>query len=82
MAKEIIYKYASFEDAIKTIQNNSIVLNNPSNYNDPFDSIIDIDINDENKTISLLMEVIFVKEIFKLLNNKEIKLKWYQKPII
>lgn len=81
MAKEIIYKYASCEDAIKTIQNNSIVLNNPLNYNDPFDSIIDIDIKDENKTISLLMEVIFVKEIFKLFNNKDIKLKWHQKPI-
>lgn len=82
MKKEIIYKYTSFEDALKIIGNNSIVVNNPLNYNDPFDCIIDFDTIDEKKTIDLLIEVIFVKEMFKLITNKDIKLKWHQKPII
>lgn len=82
MKKEIIYKYTSYEDALKIIGNNSIVVNNPLNYNDPFDCIIDFDVKDEKNTIDLLIEVIFVKEVFKLITNKDIKLKWYQKPII
>lgn len=82
MKREIIYKYTSYEDALKIIGNNSIVVNNPLNYNDPFDCIIDFDTIDEKKTIDLLIEVIFVKEMFKLITSKEIKLKWHQKPII
>lgn len=82
MNRELIYKYTSFTDALKIIENNSIVVNSPLNYNDPFDCIIDFDAKDEKKTIDLLIEVIFVKEMFKLINNKHIKLKWHQKPII
>lgn len=81
MSDKVIYKYLSYEDALKTLENNSVVLNNPLNYNDPFDSVIDIDEKDEEKTIQLLMEVAFVKEIAKLLNRKDIKIKWYLKPI-
>lgn len=82
MNKELIYKYTSSTDALKTLENNSIAVNSPLNYNDPFDCIIDFDAKDEKKTIDLLIEVIFVKEMFKLINNKQIKLKWHQKPII
>ena len=81
MSDNIIYKYLSYENAIKTLGNNSVVLNNPLNYNDPFDCVIDIDEKDEEKTIQLLIEVAFVKEIAKLLNRKDIKIKWYLKPI-
>lgn len=82
MSENLIYKYLSYDDAIRTLENNSVVLNNPLNYNDPFDCIIDFDEKDENKVIELLMEVAFVKEIVKLLNRKDLKVKWYQKPII
>ncbi len=82
MKKEKIYKYTSYEDALKIIGNNSIVVNNPLNYNDPFDCIIDFDAKDEKKTIDLLIEVIFTKEVFKLLTNRSIKFKWPLKPII
>lgn len=80
--KDIIYKYISCDDALKTIDNNSVALNNPLNYNDPFDCIIDFKVADENKTIDLLIEVIFLKEIIKVINDKDLKFKWNQKIII
>ena len=82
MDKNLIYKYVSFEDALKTIENNCVVLNNSVNYNDPFDCQLDFDRKDEDKTIELLIEVFLVKEFFKIINNKQIKFKWHQKPII
>ena len=65
MDKNLIYKYVSFEDALKTIENNCVVLNNSVNYNDPFDCQLDFDRKDEDKTIELLIEVFLVKEFFK-----------------
>ena len=38
-----IYKYTSLNSAIKILENNAVALNNPQNYNDPFDSVIDFD---------------------------------------
>ena len=63
MKKEIIYKYTSYKDALKIIENNSIVVNNPLNYNDPFDCIIDFDAQDEKKTIEALREVYVALEV-------------------
>lgn len=82
MSNKMIYKYLSYEDAIRTIESNSVVLNNPLNYNDPFDSLIDFDEKDTSKVINLLIEVAFVKEMIKFLNNENLQVKWYLKPII
>lgn len=82
MNNNLIYKYLSYEDALKTIENNSVVLNNPLNYNDPFDCIIDFDENDEKRVVKLLIEIAFVKEMAKLLNGDDLKAKWHQKPLI
>lgn len=82
MSDNLIYKYLSYEDGIRTLENNSVVLNNPLNYNDPFDCVIDFNEKDEKRVIELLIEVAFVKEMAKLLNREDLKVKWYQKPII
>lgn len=47
--------------------------NNPKNYNDPFDSIIDFDDKDIEKSMSIIAEYYIIQEFLKLLNNKDIK---------
>lgn len=32
-----ICKYLKFEDVVKTLKNDSVILSNPADYNDPFD---------------------------------------------
>ena len=43
---EKIYKYTSLKSSIKILGSNAVALNNPQNYNDPFDSVIDFDDKD------------------------------------
>lgn len=65
-----IYKYTSLNSAIKILENNAVALNNPQNYNDPFDSIIDFEDKDIEKSMSIIAEYFTTQEFLKLFNNK------------
>lgn len=77
-----IYKYTSLKNAIKILENNAVVLNNPQNYNDPFDSIIDFDDDELEKSISIIVEYYLIQEFLKILNNKNIKVGFFTKLIM
>lgn len=77
-----IYKYSSLESAIKILESNAVALNNPQNYNDPFDSVIDFDDADIEKSISIVVEYYLIQEFLKLLNNKNIKVGFLTKLIM
>ena len=79
---EKIYKYTSLEGAIKILESNAVALNNPQNYNDPFDSVIDFDDDDIEKSISIVVEYYLIQEFLKLLNNKNIKVNFLTKLIM
>ena len=79
---EKIYKYTSLANAIKILENNAVALNNPQNYNDPFDSVIDFDEKDIEKSMSIIAEFYVVQEFLKLLNNKDIKVGFFTKFIM
>lgn len=77
-----IFKYSTYDVALEIIENNSVLLNNPETYNDPFDSIIEFNKKDEDKVIELLIEIAFVKFAYELCYKKTLKFKWFLKPII
>lgn len=77
-----IYKYTSLDSAIKILESNAVALNNPQNYNDPFDSVIDFDDADIEKSISIVVEYYLIQEFLKLLNNKNIKVGFLTKLIM
>lgn len=77
-----IYKYTSLNSAIKILESNAVALNNPQNYNDPFDSVMDFDDADIEKSISIVVEYYLIQEFLKLLNNKNIKVGFLTKLIM
>lgn len=77
-----IYKFTSLNSAIKVLEDNTVALNNPQNYNDPFDSVIDFDDYDIEKSISIVVEYYLIQEFLKLLNNKNIKVGFFTKLIM
>lgn len=70
-----IYKYTSIDCAIKVLENNSVKLEFPDNYNDPFDSVIDIRQKDIDKSLRIITEYYVAQEFLKLFNNKDIEVK-------
>ena len=50
-----IYKYTSVNSAIAIVKSGMVVLNNPRNFNDPFDSLATIDPASDKKTFGLLV---------------------------
>lgn len=79
---EKIYKYTSLKSSIKILESNAVALNNPQNYNDPFDSVIDFDDADIEKSISIVVEYYLIQEFLKILNNKDIKVGFFTKLIM
>lgn len=77
-----IYKYTSLESAIKILESNAVALNNPQNYNDPFDSVIDFDNKDIKRSISIIAEYYLIQEFLKLLNNKSIRIGLFTKLLM
>ena len=57
-----IYKYLSAENAIKTLRNNSVLLNNPIEYNDPFDCVISPTKEDEEECFKRIVNYYLFKE--------------------
>ncbi len=80
--KRIVYKYTSLESAIKIIKSESVLLNNPTKFNDPYDSNIKINENEKNKAIDIVLNYCVVKEFFNLFLDNKLILTFCQRIII
>ena len=72
----IIYKYLDEEGALKTIEHNSVLLRTPLEFNDPFDSVFNIDKKEMNKAYDLFMNYQLFKKLYKdlIVDRKKPKL--------
>lgn len=68
-----IYKYCSLSSGIKIIKSGSVPLNNPKYFNDPFDSLIDIDEKDKLNAEKIMINYYFFKELCKFVSEIETK---------
>lgn len=76
-----IYKYCSTETSFLILENNKILLNEPRNFNDPYDTNILLDEKDLSKAKDILINYsldIAMKEVIK---NHYKDFKWWQKII-
>ncbi len=64
---EKLYKYINTTDAIKILESNTIVYNNPLNFNDPFDSKIYIDEKQYKKAMNLIVNYVYDREYKKFI---------------
>lgn len=67
--KATIYKYLDEKGALATIENNSVILKTPLEYNDPFDCIISTSKEEIDKTFDLFVNY----KLFECLYQKLIK---------
>ncbi len=72
-----IYKYLRFDNAIKTLDNSSVILNNPVNYNDPFDCVIKPSEEDEKICYKRILNYYMFKEFSKIFLDKKIKIPFW-----
>lgn len=59
MAQDKLYKYCSLDTAIKILESNSVILNNPDSFNDPFDSYLIPTKKSEKESFNLLLNYTF-----------------------
>jgi len=71
----LIYKYSSLDSAIKIIKTSSVLLNAPSKFNDPFDSVLEIDEKDKEKSLNLIINYFTFKILCEFVENPDLKLK-------
>ena len=69
-----IYKYLSYENAVKTLSNNSVLLNNPVEYNDPFDCVIKPSKEDEEECFKRIINYYLFKEFSSIILDKKVKI--------
>lgn len=79
---QLIYKYCSLNSAIKILKSGSVLLNAPSEFNDPFDSKFVIDEVTKNKTIDLIINYYAFKTLTDFVNSKCAKVNGLQKLLI
>ena len=72
-----LYKYLKFEDALKTLDNNSVILNNPVNYNDPFDCVIKPSKEDEEICYKRILNYYMFKEFSNIILDKKVKIPFW-----
>lgn len=77
----ILFKYTNLEYLKKILENNSYKLSNPSEFNDPFDCLVESDESDKKKCFELMMNYLFFKEMEKIFLSGETKLRTRDKII-
>lgn len=77
-----IYKYSSMESAIKIINKGSVLLNEPSKFNDPFDSKIVISEEDKEKCLELIYNYNLFVIFEDFVNRNDLKLHGIQRLLI
>ena len=68
----IIYKYLDPDGAVKTVEDNSVLLRTPDEYNDPSDCLFDSNDKERNKALRLFINYQFFKCLYVelVVNNK------------
>lgn len=66
MSEDKIYKYCSLDTAIKILESESVILSNPDNFNDPFDSYLKSSKKCEKDTFNLLINFTFFEYLKEL----------------
>ena len=74
-----LYKYASINSAIRIIKNSSVLLNSPNNFNDPFDSLINITNEEKQRVLDLTINYFTFKIFCDFVKRDDLKLKPSQK---
>ena len=74
-----LYKYASINSAINIIKNSSVLLNSPNNFNDPFDSLINISDEEKQRVLDLIINYYTFKIFCDFVNREDLNLKISQK---
>ena len=69
----IIYKYLNQDGAIKTIKSNSVLLNTPLKFNDPFDCETNITEEENNKAFELFLNYQLFKGLYDFFVKKDVK---------
>ena len=77
-----IYKYTSIRSAISILRTKSILLNNPKNFNDPYDCDFVQDKSDYEKCQKLIKDYSVMKVFFSFLENKKLKFNGKDKLIV
>ena len=69
----IIYKYLKENDARKTLNGKSVLLNHPSKYNDPFDCVFNISDKEMKRAYKLFINYGYFKALYKecVVENKQ-----------
>jgi len=75
----ILYKYTDFDGAVKIIENNSVLLKNPTEYNDPFDCKIEKDLINYDSCVNLIINYYTFKHLSNFLLEIYDKLKGVSK---
>ena len=72
--KTIIYKYLNEYGAEKTIENNSVLLKTPSQFNDPFDCYYFVSKKERRRAYQLFMNYQFFKLLYDeiVIKNKQL----------
>lgn len=72
--KTVLYKYLNEYGTLKTIENNSVILKTPAEYNDPFDCYYYISKRERCKAFKLFMNYQFFKIFYNemVVNNKQL----------
>src|SRR5690554_3679802 len=76
-----IFKYCSLDVSALIIENNEILLNEPKNFNDPYDTNILFDENDLSKAKDILINYSLDIAMKEVINNHYKDFKWWQKII-
>lgn len=78
----IIYKYLDIEGMKRVLENNSVLLKNPYNFNDPFDCKIEKELINFKKCSELVMNYATFKAIYSMINTNYMKISNKNKNII
>ena len=70
----LIYKYTSLENAAKTLENGSVLLNNPYYYNDPFDCLIKPSEQEKEECYKMIVNYYMFKAFSALISDKRTKI--------
>ena len=69
-----LYKYCSSKSGLEIIRKSRVLLSNPSDFNDPFDSIFDIDDSEIKKAKELVLNYEMFKGLYSTFHRKDLKL--------
>ena len=78
-----LYKYCSIKAGLEIIRKSRVLLSNPSDFNDPFDSVFDITEEEIEKSKAIILNYGMFKGLYKTFCRNDLKLSSsLQKTII